>query len=73
MLICFDAATKIYNSISEETKTAEVHQGKFETMTENFYVKKSIPWPVNTILIASDSMMNGIDEQALKEKFEFES
>ena len=24
-LICFDAAEKIYNSISEETKTVEIH------------------------------------------------
>ena len=27
-LICFDAAEKIYNLISEETKTVEVHQGQ---------------------------------------------
>ena len=71
MLICFDAATKIYNSISEETKTVEVNQGQFATpnsMTENVYDNKSILWLVNTILIAGDSMINGTDEKRLSKK-----
>ena len=58
-LICSDAATKIHNSISKETKTVEVHQGQFPTpnaMRENIYDNESAPWPVNTILIAGDSM-----------------
>ena len=39
-LISFDAATKIYNLMSQETKTVEVHQRQFATanaMTENIY------------------------------------
>ena len=58
-LIYSDAATKIHNSISKETKTVEVHQGQFPTpnaMRENIYDNESAPWPVNTILIAGDSM-----------------
>ena len=42
-LTYFDAVEKIYNSISEETKTVEVHQGQFATpnaMTENVYDNK---------------------------------
>ena len=56
-LIYSDAATKIHNSISKETKTVEIHQGQFATpnaMREND--NESAPWPVNTILIAGDSM-----------------
>ena len=30
-LICFHAATKTYNSISEETKTVDLHQGQLAT------------------------------------------
>ena len=58
-LIYSDAATKIHNSISQETKTVEVHQGQFATpnaMRENVYHNEPAPWPVNTILIAGDSM-----------------
>ena len=58
-LIYSDAATKIHNSISKETKTVEIHQGQFPTpnaMRENIYDNESAPWPVNTILIAGDSM-----------------
>ena len=54
--------------MSDETKTAEVHQGQFATpnaTTENVYDDESTPWSVNTILIAGDSMMNGIDEKRL--------
>ena len=56
-LIYSDAATKIHNSISKETKTVDIHQGQFATpnaMREND--NESAPWPVNTILIAGDSM-----------------
>ena len=56
-LIYSDAATKIHNSISKETKTVKIHQGQFATpnaMREND--NESAPWPVNTILIAGDSM-----------------
>ena len=76
MLIYFEAAEKIYNSITEETKSVELHQGQFATLnvlTENVYDNKSTPWPVNTILIAGNSMINGIDEKRLKEKFKCES
>ena len=69
-LICFDAAEKICNSISEETKTVEIHQSQFTTpnaTTENVY-DDSTPWPVNTILIAGDSIINGIDEKRLSKK-----
>ena len=67
-LICFDAAEKIYNLISEEAKTVEIHQGQFATpnaTTENVYDNGSTPWPVNTILIAGDSIINGIDEKKI--------
>ena len=65
-LICFDAAEK-----AEETKTVELHQGQFETpnaMTENVYDNESTPWPVNTVLIAGDSIINGIDEKRISKK-----
>ena len=71
MLINFDEAEKIYKSISEETKTVEVHQSQFTTpnaMTENVYDNQLTPWPINTILIASDSMIHGIDEKRLAKK-----
>ena len=60
-LICFDAAEK-----SEETKTVQIHQDQFETpnaMTENVYENESTTWPVNTVLTAGDSIINGIDEK----------
>ena len=71
MLICFDVAKKIYNLISEETKTVQIHQDRFATsnaMTENVYDNKSTPSSVNTILIAGDSMINGIEEKSLSKK-----
>ena len=37
-------------------------------MTENVYDNESAPWPVNTILTAGDSMINGIDEKRLSKK-----
>ena len=37
-------------------------------MTENVYDNKSIPWLVNIILIAGDSMINGTDEKRLSKK-----
>ena len=70
-LICFDAVEKIYNSISEETKTVEVHQGQFATpnaMTENVYDNEWTPWSVNTILIAGNSMINGTDKRDSQRK-----
>ena len=45
-----------------------VQFGKFATPkpnTENVYDKESTPWPVNTIFIAGDSMINGTDEKRL--------
>ena len=73
-LICFDAATKIYNSISEETKTIEVHQGQFATPNAMTYL---MLWhDVNTILSAANSMINGTgnwQKDALKAKFKCES
>ena len=71
MLICFDAAATIYNSISEETKTVEEQQGQSaipKAMTETVYDNESTPWPVNTILISGDSMINGMDEKRLSKK-----
>ena len=70
-LICFDTATKIYDSIAEKTKTVEVNQGYFRApnaLTENVYENEPTPWPINTILIAGDSMINGIDEKRLSKK-----
>ena len=70
-VICFDTAEKIYNSISEETKTVEIHQDQFATpnaMTENVYDNEPTPWPVNIILIVGESMINGIDEKRLSNK-----
>ena len=37
-------------------------------MTENVYENESTPWPLNTILIAGDSIINGIDEKRLSKK-----
>ena len=37
-------------------------------MTENVYENESTPWPVNTILIADDSIINRIDEKRLSKK-----
>ena len=37
-------------------------------MTENVYDNESTPWPVNTVLIAGDSIINGIDEKRLSKK-----
>ena len=37
-------------------------------MTENVYDNKSTPSSVNTILIAGDSMINGIEEKSLSKK-----
>ena len=37
-------------------------------MIENVYDNESTPWPVNTILIAGDSMINEIDEKRLSKK-----
>ena len=76
MMICFNAATKSYNSISEETKTVEVHQGEFATsnvMTGNIYDNESTLWPINTILNCGDSVINGIDKKAFKEKYNCEN
>ena len=71
IIICFDAVKKIYNSTSEETKTAEVHPGHFVTpnaMRENVYHNESTPSPVNTIFIAGNSMINGVEEKRLSKK-----
>ena len=57
--------------ISAETKTVEVHQGQFATpnaMAENAYDNESIPWLINAILIAGNSIINGIDEKRLSKK-----
>ena len=65
-LICFDAAEK-----AEETKAVEIHQDQFETpnaMTENVYDNESTPWPVNTVLIAGDSIINVNDEKRISKK-----
>ena len=37
-------------------------------MTENVYENESTPWPVNTIFIADDSIINRIDEKRLSKK-----
>ena len=37
-------------------------------MTENNHDNESTPWTVNTILIAGDSMINGIDEKRPSKK-----
>ena len=37
-------------------------------MTENVYDNESTPWPVNTVLIAGNSIINGIDEKRLSKK-----
>ena len=37
-------------------------------MTENVYDNESTPWLVNTISIAGDSIINGIDEKRLSKK-----
>ena len=37
-------------------------------MTENVYDNESTPWPVNTVLIAGDSIINGIDEKRISKK-----
>ena len=37
-------------------------------MIENVYDNEPTPWPVNTILIAGESMINGIDEKRLSNK-----
>ena len=37
-------------------------------MTEIVYDNESTPWPVNTILIAGDSMISGIDKKRLSKK-----
>ena len=37
-------------------------------MTESVYDNESTLWPVNTILIAGDSMTNGTDEKRLSKK-----
>ena len=37
-------------------------------MTENVYDNKSTPWPVYTILITGDSVINRIDEKRLSKK-----
>ena len=37
-------------------------------MAENVYDNELTPWPVNTILIADDSIINGIDKKRLSKK-----
>ena len=76
MLICLkdktaDVATKVSNSISEETITVEVHQGQSATpnaMSETVYGNKSNLWPVNTIFIAGNSITNETGKKRLSSK-----
>ena len=62
---------KVYNWISEETGTTEVHQGQSatpNTMTELVYDNKLTPWPLHIIFIAGNSTINETDEKRLSKK-----
>ena len=75
-LICFDPTTKIYNSISAETKTVEIHQDHFAA--SNSMTKKCLWQRINSLARKCHPYCRRINrkwnwrKEALKEKFKCE-